>query len=182
MNKLLMTLGLLASLQAHAEIFVCEVDGQKTYSQQPCGTDAKPVTLNSGVRQVTLKEPINRPFAEKVCSLMSGAWDMSASASRVQGKGRIDRETHAFTKDNTPVDPDAMQRQVMNYLRERIANYNELNRTSPYFVQALTQTATLFVSMARRNPNVTSEAVREFEAQCVPRFLNAAEYAARMRR
>lgn len=159
------------ALPAHADIFQCVVNGVKTFSQQPCGEKAETVSVSNAVRKITIPEKIDAASAEQVCDLMTGAWDMAAARSRNTSKGHIDTDSHRFTKDNTYVDRQALSDQVMGYMKERIANYDDLSKNRPRMLAALTFSSAIMVGIATRQPNMDSAAVRNFKTTCVNRFV-----------
>lgn len=160
---------LLACAPLHAEIFHCTINGMKTFSQQPCGANAETVTASTTVRKITIPAVVDEAAAEDICRLMTGAWDMAATRSRNSGKGRIDTETHAFVKDG-PLDQEVLGKQVMNYMKERIANYTEVQKSNPLVLMSMTLTSAMLVASATRQPNPDSATLRDFRAKCVPQF------------
>lgn len=168
---LIAALWLLTAASAQAEIYQCMIDGVKSFSQQPCGADAKTVTTSNAVRKITIPAVIDEKAAEEICNLMTGAWDMAAVRSRNTGKGRIDTETHTFAKDAGDLDKEMLGKQVMHFMKERIANYQELQKSNPFFLMTLTMTSAIMVGSATREPNPDSATLRNFRAKCVPQFI-----------
>lgn len=172
-SPLIIGMFLIASIPARAEIYQCTINGVKTFSQQPCGQDAAAVTTSNAVRKITIPANIDETAAEEICSLMTGAWDMAAARSRNSGRGRIDTETHAFVKD-AAVDKELLGKQVVNYMKERIANYQDLQKSNPTILLTLTMTSALLVSSATHQPNPDSATLRDFRTKCAPQFLKKA--------
>ena len=54
MKLIMMSLLLTISCVGHAEIYSCEENGRKIFSQQPCGKDAKTVSLQGDSRKITI--------------------------------------------------------------------------------------------------------------------------------
>ena len=146
--RVLLLLGLLAGLPAHAEIFVCEDGGRKTFSQQPCGKDAKAVALNNEVSRITLPRYLNANSAAKLCGVMAGAWEMVAADQRREDGGNIDRQ------------------RLVTYLRDRISNYNAIIRLNPGLGEALESAADSLLSHVSDHPEASPDAKARFLSGC----------------
>ena len=147
--RVLLLLGLLAGLPAHAEIFVCEDGGRKTFSQQPCGKDARGVALNNEVSRITLPRYLNANSAAKLCGVMAGAWEMVAADQRREDGGNMD------------------QQRLVSYLRERISNYNAIIRLNPDLGAALEAAADRLLSQVSDRPESTPDSQARFQSACV---------------
>ena len=135
---------------AHAEIYTCEENGQKTFSQLPCGQETKTVTLSNGAKKVVLNLRKNPNSAEDFCGLATGALDVAVSSGHVGG-----------TKDGVALD------RVAGYIRDRIANVSEL-RTAGVDVDKLTRLlASQVYEVVEDNPTPTSQSLNSFKSVCV---------------
>ena len=102
---------LLSVFSVNAEIYTCEENGRKTFSQLPCGKDAKTVTLQNGAKKIVLDMENNPNAPEEFCNVVVGGWDMAVASGHV-GK----------TNDTVTIG------RIEGYMRDRIANMNELRQ------------------------------------------------------
>lgn len=149
--RIWISLGLfLLAVSAHAEIYTCEENGRKMFSQQPCGKDAKTVTLQNNGRRVTIDAENNpKKAAEDLCSLARDAWDVALSSNRINN-GRV-----GFNS-----------KRIGLYVKERIANFEELRQQgqSPeVFVNVVVVTMQRLVSL---DSNPSSEILNGFKDDC----------------
>ena len=149
--RVLPALLLLAACTAHAEIYVCDDNGKKSYSQQPCGKDAKAVTLENGPRQITIPEQPDESYAADFCNLALGAWDMASTSKRI----------HNYRYNG------ASEEQIQGYLRERIANFEELSRRNPDAGIMIERVAQTLHSLAMQYPAPTPQTTRVFKDSCL---------------
>lgn len=132
---------------ARAEIYVCEDNGKKTFSQQPCGSNAKAVELQSDRPRITLPDEFDARAAHDICKVIVRSWDMAAQLRRQ----RIPIET-AYPR-------------VFSYLRESVSNFDDFSRTHPALFTSF-QTASRQVtqgaySMPDLQPGEREVALRE---------------------
>lgn len=166
MRMLLTGLLLMAAVMpVRAEIFMCEEDGRKVFSQQPCGKAAKAMNLSNEIRKLTLPEEIDEQAAKDICQFLVGAWDMAASSGRNQNASERPADTY-----------DSLDDQVMGYVRERVANYQERVRADPKFQHVLSEAAAVLVEHAYDHPRVTPEATAKFKGKCLDRIQWTAGY------
>lgn len=137
MRREAMGLALLAAAAgASAEIYVCEDNGKKTFSQQPCGADARAVELQKGGGRVTLPEEFDARAARDVCRLIVRSWEVAA---------QMKRQNIAFERANE---------RVFGYLREHVDNFDEVARRSPQIFTVLKQASQNVTRGAYANPNI----------------------------
>lgn len=98
---------------ARAEIYVCEDNGKKTFSQQPCGANAKPVELQQQAGRIMLPEQFDARAAADICKIVVRSWEVAAQMSR---------QNIAFERANE---------RVFGYLRERVVNFDEVVKRNP---------------------------------------------------
>ena len=135
MKRLLPAL-LLVSLPLHAEIFMCDDNGHKTYSQQPCGKNAASVTLENQPRQITIPDVPDEAYAQDFCGLAVSAFDMAVSRQH-------DRGRRNYYNSGT-----VSQVKIASYLRERISNYQEKSREGPQVDYMIEQVSGLLYRLA----------------------------------
>lgn len=109
---------LVAAGVARAEIYVCEDNGKKTYSQQPCGSDAKAVELQSDRARITLPDEFDARAAHDICKVIMRSWDVAGQMRR----------------QRIPI--DRAYPRVFSYLRESVSNFDEFSRTHPNIFSA----------------------------------------------
>jgi len=159
MRFLVALLVMLSVFSAHAEIYTCEDEGRKVFSQLPCGKDAKTVTLQNGARKIVLDLESNANAPEEFCNLATGAWDMAVAS------GHIGR-----TKDTVAIG------RIEGYMRECIANLNELRQKGANPDAMLQRIAQTLNRVAKMQPTPSSGSLNEFRQSC------SAEITARLER
>lgn len=102
----LAALGLMLSMAASAgQIYQCEENGRKVFSQQPCGADAKVVKSENGDRSVIMSASMPGSDINYLCSLAMRSWERQAEETRnrsasgyysYSGSGDRDERRHAF--------------------------------------------------------------------------------------
>ena len=146
MRFLVALLVILSVFSAHAEIYTCEEAGQKIFSQLPCGKDAKTVTLQNGARKIVLDLESNANEPEEFCNLATGAWDMAVASGHI-----------GQTKDFGSIE---------GYMRERIANLNELRQKGANPDAMLQRIAQILNRVAKMEPTPSSSSLNEFRQSC----------------
>lgn len=104
---------LVAAGGARAEIYVCEDNGKKSFSQQPCGANAKPVELQQQSGRITIPEQFDARVAADICKIVVRSWEVAA---------QMRRQNIAFDRANE---------RVFGYLRERVVNFDEVVKRNP---------------------------------------------------
>lgn len=127
---------LVVSCFAHAEIYMCEINGKKTFSQQPCGDNAKAVDVQGSANRITLPEEFDEAAAADICRMMVRSWEVAAQMKR-QG-----------------IAIDRADRRTFGYLREHIANFDEAVRRSPELFTTLQRVSSRLTADAYRNPDI----------------------------
>jgi hypothetical protein len=72
---------MLGGLASAAQIYQCEENGRKVFSQEPCGSDAK-VVQTSGDRSVIMSVKMPPADINYLCSLSMRSWDRMADEQR----------------------------------------------------------------------------------------------------
>jgi len=154
--SVLLLLGM--AVTAHAEIYTCEENGQKTFSQLPCGKDAKTVTLQDGGRKITIDLNNLPQAADDLCGLARGAWDTALSASRVNKK-----------RGQVPVS------RIEGYMRERISNAKELSQQGEDINKFIKPVAQVMQKLVELEPNPSSDVLNTFKDKCTENMINGFE-------
>lgn len=145
-----------APLLAAAEIYQCEENGRKVFSQEPCGADARSVTLSGGsLSRITIPEQFDERAAKDVCRVIIGSWDVAARLS----KQRVAR--------------DQAQQRVFGYLREHIANFDEASKAEPDLFVALKGVSVMVTNMAYTNPDVMPGEQNAAVNQCASKTMES---------
>jgi hypothetical protein len=76
-----MLLGVSATAAA-GQIYQCEENGRKVFSQQPCGADAKVVKSENAERSVVMSASMSGSDINYLCSLAMRSWERQAEESR----------------------------------------------------------------------------------------------------
>lgn len=125
---------LLATGAARAEIYVCEDNGRKTYSQQPCGDNAKAVELQQAPGRITLPDQFDGKAASDVCKIIVRSWEVAAQMRRQN------------------IDMTRANERVFGYLRESVTNFDELARRNPQMFSAFQNASRQVTAGAYANP------------------------------
>lgn len=127
---------LLASVPAHAEIYMCEENGRKIFSQQPCGNDAKTMTVQAAGGSITLPEEFDEQAALDVCKMMVKSWEVAAQMRRQR------------------IPMDTAEQRTFGFLRERITNFDEATRRAPELFSTMRAIAQRLTNDAYRSPDI----------------------------
>lgn len=127
---------LMLSASVHAEIYMCEEGGRKIFSQQPCGSDAKTMTVQAAGGSITLPEEFDEQAALDVCKMMVKSWEVAAQMRRQR------------------ISIDNAEQRTFGFLRERITNFDEATRRSPELFSTMKTIAQRLTSDAYRNPDI----------------------------
>lgn len=127
---------LVAAGIARAEIYVCEDNGKKTFSQQPCGANAKPVELQQQAGRITIPEQFDARVAADICKIVVRSWEVAA---------QMRRQNIAFERANE---------RVFGYLRERVVNFDEVVKRSPQVFTVFQQASQKVTLGAYERPNI----------------------------
>lgn len=74
---------LLGSVASAAQIYQCEQNGRKVFSQEPCGSDAK-VVQTAGSRSVVMSVKMPAADINYLCSIAMRSWERMADEQRNQ--------------------------------------------------------------------------------------------------
>ena len=140
---------LIFSVSTHAEIYTCEEDGKKIFSQIPCGKDAKTVSLQGDSRKITIDLTNIPKTADDLCGLARSAWDVALASNRVN-------------KTSNKV----AQTRIEGYMRERIANANELRQGGEDVNSFIKPVAMVMQRMVELEPNPSSQMLNDFKDRC----------------
>ncbi|RZU38365.1 hypothetical protein EV700_2296 [Fluviicoccus keumensis] len=151
--RYLIALTLLCSLTAHAEVFMCEENGHKIFSQQPCGRNAQSLTLDNEVQKITIPDEIDEEYARNICTLAAKAWDKATVTNR-------------SAYDSTTYQERAAIEGIHRYIRDRIANYGQVARRNPYLETSVAAVSRSLWMLARAVPNPTADQIGEFTDGC----------------
>lgn len=133
---------------ACAEIYVCEDNGKKTFSQQPCGADAKAVELQQQGGRITIPEQFDARSSRDFCKMVVRSWEVAA---------QMKRQNIAFERANE---------RVFGYLREHVANFDEVVKRSPQVFTVFQQASLNVTRGAYANPNIRSGEMDAAIDQC----------------
>lgn len=77
-NLVVLSVGFLATAVAHGQAHRCSINGITTYSDMPCGTDSKPVSIspamgrgNAGATRINAEIEALKPSATYACDLVA---------------------------------------------------------------------------------------------------------------
>ncbi|HET8730895.1 MAG TPA: hypothetical protein VFM34_07290 [Moraxellaceae bacterium] len=142
----LMILALLATGSARAEIYVCESEGKKTFSEQPCGHDAKVVAMN-GERKIEMR--IDMPAADisYLCNRSVSAWEQYANTQR----SRSASNTYGDFNFANPQDDERRRNGVLAL----ISNLSQIARSDPDLYTIARATVTRYAGPATAPLNTT---------------------------
>lgn len=140
---------LLAAFPLHAEqIYSCEKDGHKTFSQQPCGDDAKPMDIGGGQGLIVLPEEFTEKTANDICAMMFRSMEAAVTMKR-QGI-REDRATD----------------RIFGYLREHVANFDEAVKREPGLFGAFRSASYTLVRGAYEGSSATQGELDAARGEC----------------
>lgn len=160
MRRLAMGLALLGSTAAvQAEIYVCEDNGRKTYSQQPCGDNARPVTLQQSGPRITIPDQFSPRAAADICKIMLRSWEVAAQMRRQN------------------IDMDRADKRVFEYLRESVTNFDAVVKRNPSLFTAFQQASRRVTMGAYANPNIQPGEREVASQQCTDAMVQAMERA-----
>lgn len=149
MRKMAMGLAWLAAAgAASAEIYVCEDNGKKTFSQQPCGADAKAVELQQQGGRITIPEQFDARVARDFCKMVVRSWDLAA---------QMRRQNIAFERANE---------RVFGYLRDHVENFDAVVKRAPHVFTVFQQAAQNVTRGAYANPNIRPGEMDAAADQC----------------
>lgn len=109
-----------------ADIYVCEKDGKKEFSQLPCGSNAIIVKDKSESSVISITNPMAEKDITRLCQLVIQAKDRYAMATAFNNSRRYTRRSYNYnsSRDNIANSPQA-------YVLSRIANLEQLAGKSP---------------------------------------------------
>lgn len=139
---------------ARAEIYVCEDNGKKTFSQQPCGANAKAVELQSDRSRITLPEEFDGKAAFDMCKIIVRSWDMAAQLRR----------------QRIPI--DRAYPRVFSYLRESVSNFDEFSRGNPGLFTAFQDASRRVTAGAYANPDLQPGEREVAQRECTTAIVN----------
>lgn len=142
---------LCAAMDVHAEIYLCEDNGRKTYSQQPCGNNSKAVALEGAKGRITISDDFTAASATDLCKMMVRSWEVAAQMKR-QG-----------------VAMDQANLRVFGYLREHVTNFDEVTRRQPEMFNVFRVTSARLTQDAYANPNILAGEQDLAVQQCATR-------------
>lgn len=67
----------LAAASAHAEIYVCEQDGRKSFSEHPCGQSAREVQTVIADDRIRMEVPMSEESLKQFCGVVVKAWEQA---------------------------------------------------------------------------------------------------------
>lgn len=149
---------------ARAEIFVCEDNGKKTFSQQPCGDNARAVELQSGRTRITLPDEFDGKAAYDICKVIVRSWDMAAQLRRAR----------------IPI--DRAYPRVFSYLRESVSNFDEFSRTHPALFSSFQRASRQVTQGAYSMPDLQPGEREVAQRECTAGVVRSLEDAPQQRR
>lgn len=147
---------LLGASSAQAQIYMCENNGQRTYSQQPCGKNAKTIDLpgQSG-EHVTLSDSVSAGDARNICRSLSNA---------VTGAAQMNKDG---------VNVASARGRTFDYLRNHIDNYNQLQKDDNAFATRIEGLANIIIHVTYRSRPSLEEAKSSFEQDCAESLISS---------
>lgn len=143
-----------SSQTTFAEIYMCEENGRKTFSQQPCGKDAKNIVVEKKAGAFALPDELDGAAAGQLCNVIVNSWDVATQMKR----NRVDLG-------------EARQR-VFGYVREHISNFDErLNRDPDLYRRLQTVTSRLTLD-AYSSGNMSSDERQAALNACITQLQN----------
>lgn len=138
------------SAGAHAEVYVCDDGGHKTFSQEPCGTDAKVVTVEGSDGTVTVGPNATPETLAATCKLMRRGISIASG----------------LAQENINI--NTAQQRVFGFIRDHITNFRDVVRQNPAYYTFINQNATLVTAVGYRTAGqgVTDDDINDFIAQC----------------
>ena len=137
---------------AHAEVYVCDDNGHKSYSQQPCGQDAKVVSPVGGSDgSVSISASGNTPdTALRLCKVIFRSFTIARTLAQEQ------------------VDFNSAEPRVLGFIRDHISNYRELVGKNPAFSTFISVESRNMTAIAYRSSNasLTDEELNDGIAAC----------------
>lgn len=110
------------------DIYVCEKDGKKEFSQHPCGSNATIVKDNSEPSVITITNPMAEKDIARLCQLVIQAKDRYALATAFNNSRRYTRRGYNYnynpSRDSNTNSPQA-------YVLSHISNLELLAGKSP---------------------------------------------------
>lgn len=148
MRTLIAALFLVAASGAQAQVYVCDDNGHKTFSQTPCGTDARSVELNTGDGSITLTPEITEESSQAVCRLMLRGVDIANRLSKQR------------------ISPTVAQQRISGFLREHITNYDDIVRANPAYVTAISHGSSTITRYGYTTDHMTDDEHRAMLNDC----------------
>lgn len=142
---------LCAAAEVQAGIYLCEDNGRKTYSQQPCGSNSKAVELEGAKGRITISDDFTAASATDLCKMMVRSWEVAAQMKR-QG-----------------VAMDQANLRVFGYLREHVTNFDEATRRQPEMFNVFRAASARLTQDAYANPNILAGEQDLAVQQCATR-------------
>ena len=142
----LMVLAVLASGSARAEIYACEVDGKKTFSEQPCGHDAKVVSV-TGERKVEMRVDMPAADINYLCSRSVAAWEQYVNTQRSRSASR----TYGDYNVSNPQDDERRRNSVLAL----VSNLSQIASSDPDLYAIAKATVTRYTGPATAPINTT---------------------------
>jgi hypothetical protein len=110
--------GLLISRSAYAEIYSCEKNGIKEFSQQPCGESAV-IVQNSGEDSLQIVVPMTNEDITRICRLVLKGWDFAVASRRENyPRARYQVSTRSYVSPR-------------DYVLSKISNLREIEKSYP---------------------------------------------------
>lgn len=139
-------------INSQAQIYMCQdAAGHKTFSQDPCGADAKIVQQQDIDGSITIdtEAPPERKAAD-LCHMIMKTLNIARQEARMN------------------VDANALQARIYGYMRDRISNYLELEARHAGFDTAMRLQASKITQLgyATRYSVITDDDLAIAEHQC----------------
>lgn len=152
---------LLATMGAHAQVYVCDVDGHKSYSQIPCGKDAKEVETKAESGSITVSVNPTPDSLLASCKLM------------VRGANEARRLA------NEGIDPNSAQQRLFGFLRDHITNFKEVVQDNPGYYDTMQRNSVLLVGYGYNNARrpLTDQDLNNVVSECSRTALEHARQA-----
>jgi hypothetical protein len=117
---------LLIFQSASAEIYSCERNGVKEFSQRPCG-DSSVVVQNSGEDSIQVVVPMTNDDIARICRLVIKGWDFAAANRREMTRRR-------YPTNASYVAP-------RDYVLSKITNLREVEKSYPSLYSVIVSAA-----------------------------------------
>jgi len=166
MRLVFASLFLVLATAAHAEVYECDDgSGHKSFSQQPCGSNAQVVPLQGDTGgSITLNTDTSADSLLAACKLMMRGVTVASNLAREN------------------ININTAQQRVFGFIRDHISNYREATRQNPGLGSFINQNAALVTVLGYQSVGrgITDEDLDNATAACAKSAYQAAQQAGQL--